>query len=73
MEKQNFYVPTVTQAMRGKEILTAAGIQAQVGRNTDMQAGKGCGFVLTVFSEGQRAERLLMQKNVRITRKRVLE
>lgn len=68
MEHRNFYVPTVTQAMRGKEVLAAAGIRAFVGRNTDMQAGEGCSYSITVTGDGRRAEYVLQQKHIKITR-----
>lgn len=68
MERWNFYVPTITQAMRGKEVLTAGGMRAFVSRNTDMQAGVGCSYMITVQRDGAKAERLLAQKNIKITR-----
>lgn len=64
-----FYVPTVTQAMRGKDALTKAGISAFVSRNTDMHAGAGCSYSIAVNGDGVRAERVLQQGGIKITRK----
>ncbi len=69
MGRWNFYVPTMTQALRGKEVLAAAGIRAFVSRNTDMHAGEGCSYMITVPADGAKAERVLAQKNIKITRK----
>ncbi len=69
MARWNFYVPTITQAMRGKEVLKAAGVPAFVSRNTDMQAGEGCSYMIAVHTDGMRAEKILLQKNIKITRK----
>lgn len=64
-----FYVPTMTQAMRGKEVLRAVGITGFVSRNTDMHAGEGCSYSIAVTGDGERAERALQQHGVKITRK----
>ena len=69
MGKRIFYLSTHTAAMRGRDILTAAGIHAYVGRNTDLYAGEGCGYTLTVQASGERAEGLLRQYKVPVTRK----
>lgn len=68
MDGKNFYVPTVTAAMRGKEVLQAAGIQAFVSRNTDMNASAGCSYSISVLRDGMRARRVLQQSRIRITR-----
>lgn len=69
MQGWNFYVPTITQAMRGKEALRTAGIRSFVGRNTDMKAGRGCSYSITVPNFGEKAERILLEKHIDITRK----
>lgn len=69
MERWNFHVPTLTQATRGKEVLTAAGIRAFVSRNTDMHAGAGCSYSITVTANAAQAERILRQQHIEITRK----
>lgn len=63
------YVPTVTQAMRGRDMLSGAGIHAYISRNTDISAGVGCGYVIAVHGDGIAAERILRQKGIKITRK----
>ncbi len=68
MMTMNFYVPTMTQAMRGKSILMHAGIRAFVNRNTDMHAGEGCSYSIAVTTDGEKAERLLRQNHIQITR-----
>lgn len=69
MPKWNFYVPTVTQAMRGKTVLAAAGIPAFISRNTDMHAGEGCGYIIIVQQNNERAAAVLTNNNIKITRK----
>ncbi len=69
MGRWNFYVPTITQAMRGKEVLRASGISAFIGRNTDMNAGAGCSYSISVTAGGAAAERILRQHRIKITRK----
>lgn len=64
-----FYVPTITQAMRGKDVLRAAGIAGFVSRNTDMHAGEGCSYSIAVSGDGARAERVLQHNGVKVTRK----
>ncbi len=68
MGRWNFYVPTITAAMRGKEILRSAGIRSFVGRNTDMNAGVGCSYAITVPENGDTAERILRSRHIDITR-----
>ena len=68
MDGRNFYVPTVTAAMRGKEALVAAGIQAYVSRNTDMNASAGCSYSIAVMRDGMQARRVLQQNRIRVTR-----
>ncbi len=68
MDGRNFYVPTITAAMRGKEVLAAAGMQAYVSRNTDMNASAGCSYSISVMHDGMRAQRVLQQNRIRITR-----
>lgn len=72
MEKWNFYVPTVTQAMRGKRELGAVGITAYIGRNTDMHRTEGCGYIIVVPEDGQRAATVLQKKSISITRHEVV-
>ena len=68
MFKKNFYVPTMTQALRGKTVLMQAGIRAFVNRNTDMHAGEGCSYSIAVTENGDKAEWLLRQNHIQITR-----
>lgn len=68
MQRQIFYMPTMTQAIRGRAVLASVGVRAFVGRNTDMYAGSGCGYVLQVPSDDGNAAGILMKNGVRITR-----
>ena len=63
-----FYVPTMTQAMRGKDALRTAGMVGFVSKNTDLHAGEGCSYSIAVSGDGVRAERVLQQHGVKITR-----
>lgn len=68
MQQQNFYMPTMTQAMRGRAVLASQGVRAFVGRNTDMYAGQGCGYVLRVPTDGAKAAGILARNGVQVTR-----
>ena len=68
MDGRNFYVPTITAAMRGKEVLAAAGIQADVSRYADMNASAGCSYSISVMQDGMHAQRVLQNNRVRVTR-----
>lgn len=60
-------VGSVTNAMRGKEILQKNGITAYVGRVSPDQA-TGCGYTLTVSGDIARAEQLLTAAGIRVRR-----
>lgn len=58
-----FTVSSVTNAMRGREVLARAGITAFVGRAN--AAEEGCGYTLATASDGQRAAALLRAAGIR--------
>lgn len=68
MKQVFFYVPTITQAMRGKSVLLNAGIRAFVSRNSDMRAGEGCSYSIAVVGDDRRAQTLLLQNQIQVTR-----
>lgn len=60
-------VGSVTNAMRGKELLAKNGLFAFVGRvKPDEQSG--CGYTLTVTGDVEKAERLLKAAGIRVRR-----
>ena len=60
-------VGSVTNAMRGKEILQKNGITAYVGRVAPDQT-TGCGYMLMVAGDITRAEQLLTAAGIRVRR-----
>lgn len=66
----NYYihVGSVTNAMRGKQLLAEQGIRAYLHRNSHPDEGDGCGYRLLVTGNAQQAERILQQRGVRVIR-----
>ena len=57
-------VGSVTNAMRGKDLLEKKGIRAYIQRKTEVE--NGCGYRLTVYDHGERAVALLRQAGIRV-------
>ena len=58
-------VGSVTNAMRGRDLLAQNGIAAQVGRARPNDVN-GCGYTLIVVGDVERARRLLSAAGIRI-------
>lgn len=58
-------VGSVTNAMRGKELLSQNGMTAWVGRARPNEQN-GCGYTLTVTGDAERARRILTAAGIRI-------
>ena len=58
-------VGSVTNAMRGRDLLAQNGITAHVGRARPNEVN-GCGYTLTVTGDAERARRLLQAAGIRI-------
>ena len=67
MEGQVLAVGSVTNAMRGKELLARNGLPAFVGRGKP-DGQNGCGYTLTVSGDVDRAIRLLEAAGIRVRR-----
>lgn len=66
----NYYihVGSVTNAMRGKQLLEEQGIRAYLHRALQPSAGDGCGYSLLVTGDVKHAEQVLRQRGVRVIR-----
>lgn len=62
-----YAVGSVTNAMRGRDVLTENGLTVSVGR---VAAGEttGCGYTLKVTGDQQKAEKLLAAAGIRVRR-----
>ena len=60
-----FAVGSVTNAMRGRALLSQNGISSAVGRARPDER-TGCGYTLTVTEEAERALRLLNAAGIRV-------
>lgn len=60
-----YAVGSVTNAMRGRDILTKNGLRAFVGR-AEADVANGCGYTLTVTGDHQKAARLLETAGIRV-------
>lgn len=65
MGKPLIVVRSVTYAMKGREILSAAGIRAYVQR-IPRTADAGCGYGLYVPNRTDEAERILRENEIQI-------
>lgn len=62
------HVGSITNAMRGRQILEAQGIRAYMHRSTHSTDNDGCGYRLLVTDDPQRAVKLLRDSGVRVIR-----
>ena len=68
METTVFYVSSVTNAMRGRNILQYNGMTAKIDRAPTTEENSGCGYRLTVRGDRETARRLLGEAGIRIRR-----
>ena len=66
----NYYihVGSVTNAMRGKQVLAEQGVVSYLHRSSRPADGDGCGYSLLVTDSVQKAELILRQRGVRVIR-----
>lgn len=65
MGKPLIMVSSVTYAMKGRELLAKAGIQAIVQRVAQTKE-TGCGYGLYVPKSADRAEQILRENNIKV-------
>ena len=60
-----FYLSTesLTSAMRGYKILNRKGISARVEKTA---SGRGCGFAIVIYTESQKAVKILKENNIKV-------
>lgn len=66
MNKIYIVVGSITNAMRGNEILLGYGIRSVIKRNQSFNKTMGCGYSLEVKEDGDKAVELLRQYNIRV-------
>ena len=66
MESVYFNVSSVTNAMRGKNLLEKNGIHGYINRTVDEEGNNGCGYSILVTGDVARAESLLTAAGIRI-------
>ena len=66
----NYYihVGSVTNAMRGKQLLLEQGIRSYLHRASQPAEGDGCGYSLLVTDSVAKAEQILKKRGVRVIR-----
>ena len=68
MPKVYLVVRSVTQAMRGQEVLRQSGVTCHIERNRNMLKRYGCGYSLKVDqSEEQKALQNLQRYSIRVS------
>ena len=68
MKSVYFNVSSVTNAMRGKNLLEKNGMHSYIHRTVDEEGNNGCGYSITT-DQGERAEPLLTAAGIRIRSK----
>ena len=68
-----FYIHSITYAMRGKKLLGQNGIAAKIERSVDKTDQNGCGYMLIVSEQWDRADRILKEYGIPIRRKAELD
>ena len=66
MDSVYFNVSSITNAMRGKNLLERNGIHGYINRTVDEEGNNGCGYSLLVSGDTAKAESLLRAAGVRI-------
>ena len=66
MKQSTIAVGSVTNAMRGKQVLENHGYSVQIQRLTHMDDQNGCGYQLLVNGDVARAVELLRSSGVRV-------
>ena len=69
MDSVYFNVSSITNAMRGKNLLERTGIHGYINRTVDEEGNNGCGYSLLVRGDTAKAESLLRASGIRITGK----
>ena len=66
----NYYihVGSVTNAMRGKQLLAEQGIRSYLHRASHPAEEDGCGYSLLVTDQLSKAEQILKSRGVRVSR-----
>ena len=68
MSNYYIHVGSVTNAMRGKQLLAEQGIRAYLHRTSQPAENDGCGYSLLIVDSVQKAEQVLRQRGVRVIR-----
>ena len=66
MQQPIILVQSVTQAVRGQQVLAAQGIPSHIVRNAYHSATSGCGYGLAVNGSIPRARSILVRAGVRV-------
>lgn len=68
MANHYIHVGSVTNAVRGKQVLSEQGIQSYLHRSAHPADGDGCGYSLLVTGNVSKAEQILKNRGVRVIR-----
>lgn len=68
MGNHYIHVGSVTNAMRGKQLLEEQGIRAYLHRASRPEDGDGCGYSLLVTEAVERSVSILQKRGVRVIR-----
>lgn len=68
MGNHYIHVGSVTNAMRGKQLLEEQGIRAYLHRTSRPTEGDGCGYSLLVTDGVEKAVSILQKRGVRVIR-----
>ncbi len=66
MQSVYINVSSITNAMRGRELLERNGIHGYINRTVDEEGNNGCGYSILVRGDAERAQSLLTAAGIRI-------
>ena len=73
MGKMLITVPSITVAIKGRDLLRNNGVQAYIDKSPDAPDRLGCGYSVTVPHRGIDALRILQAAGIRVVSTRVKE
>lgn len=66
MQEYLIFTGTVTQALKGRDILRKKGIKAYVQKVSGNEKGMGCGYAIVIKDNIRLAEEMLIQNGIRM-------
>ena len=69
MQEYLIFTGTVTQGLKGRDILRKKGIKADLRKVSGNEKGIGCGYAIVIKDKVRLAEEMLIQNGIKILKK----